>query len=101
MKRIDFEKTKPYYINENFKWYFDPYFQNYIQNEQEFNLPKLKNLYCFVVKSETVENYVLIDNNQNVIAEYPYTFAGYEQMKAKLNILKILEHYDNCEKTDL
>lgn len=94
MNKIDFEKTKDDFINGDFKWYIDNHFQNYIENEQAVNLPKLKGFGCFVVKSKDVEDYVLIDNKQNVIDACPYTLEGYGQMEAKINIIKISKHYD-------
>jgi hypothetical protein len=101
MIKIDFDKTKPDFVNDNFKWYVDKHFQNYIENEQAENLPKLKGLGCFVVKSSNVEDYVLIDNKQNVIYSYPYTFDGYGQMEVKINIIKIHKHFEEYEKTNV
>ena len=101
MIKIDFENTKPDYVNGDFKWYVDKHFQNYIENEQAKNLPGLKGFGCFVVKSKEVEDYVLIDNKQNVIDGYPYTLKGYEQMGAKINIIKILKYYEEYEKANI
>ncbi len=101
MKRIDFENTKPTFENGQFKWYVDPYFQKYLENEQADNLPKIKGLGCFVVKTDEIEDYVLIDNKQNIIAGYPYTTHGHEQMLVKINIIKISQHYDEYEKSNI
>lgn len=101
MKKIDFNKTDPYFVNGDFKWYIDTHFQNYIETKQADNLPKLKGLACFVVKNNDIEDYVLIDNKQNVIDGYPYTFEGYGQMEAKINIIKISKHFDEYEKTNV
>ena len=101
MIKIDFDKTKPDFINGDFEWYIDKHFQNYIENKQAENLPKLKGLCCFVVKSSKVEDYVLIDNKQNVIDAYPYTFEGYGQMEAKINIIKIHKHFEEYEKANV
>lgn len=101
MIKIDFEKTKPDFVSGDFKWYIDKHFQDYIENKQAENLPKLKGLGCFVVKSENVEDYVLIDNKQNVIDGYPYTLEGYGQMEAKINIIKISKHFDEHEKVNI
>lgn len=95
MVKIDFNKTKPYFVDGDFKWYVDKHFQNYIENKQAHNLPKLKKLACFVVKSDSVEDYVLIDDKQNIISAYPYTFDGHGQMEAKINIIKIKKHFEN------
>lgn len=101
MKRIDFDKAKPDFVNEGFNWYIDEHFQDYIQTKQAFNLPKLKGLGCFIVKGEDVEDYVLIDNKQNIICAFPYTFEGYGSMEARINIIKISKHYDDYEKANV
>ena len=101
MKKIDFDNTKPYFIDGDFKWYIDREFQDYIENKQAFNLPKLEGIGCFVVKSETVEDYVLIDNKQNIIEACPYNNQGYDKMETKIKIIKIATHYDQCEKNDV
>jgi hypothetical protein len=98
MQRIDFEKENPTFDMGEFKWYLDKYLQNYIENKQAENLPKLEALFCFVVKGKDVEDYVLIDNKQNIISAYPYTLDGKGQMEAKINILKIIKNYDDYEK---
>lgn len=97
MKTIDFSTEKPVFTNGEFNWYIDKYFQNYIENTQAENLPKLKNVGCFIVKSSEIEDYVLINNKQEVLAAYPYP-NGFEQMEAKINIIKIAKHYENAEK---
>jgi len=101
MTKVDFTKEIPFFENENFKWYIDKHFQNYLEKEQADNLPKLKGLGCFVVKGIDIEDFVLIDSKQNILASYPYTFNGYEQMEAKINIIKILKHYDKHEKNNI
>lgn len=101
MTKIDFDITEPSFVNGNFKWYVDTYLQNYIENEQANNLPKLKGFGCFIVKSNDVEDYVLIDSKQNVIDAYPYNLSGCESMMAKINIIKISKHYDKYEKLNV
>jgi len=59
MIKIDFEKTKPDFVNGEFRWYIDKHFQDYIENKQAENLPKLKGFGCFIVKGNDVEDYVL------------------------------------------
>ena len=98
MTKIDFDKTKPCFVNGEFRWYVDKYLQDYIENKQADNLPKLNGFGCFVVKGKDVEDYVLIDNKQNIIDGYPYTLEGYGQMEAKINIIKISKHFDEHEK---
>jgi len=39
----------------------------------------------------------LIDNRQNVIDAYKYSLEGYEQMTAKINIIKISKHFDDYD----
>lgn len=102
MKRIDFENTEPDFDNGQTKWYLDKYFNYYIRTIQAENLPSLKNIMCFVVKgesinAETVEDYVLIDNKQDILASYRYTSDGFQQMEANINIIKITKNYDKHE----
>lgn len=94
MKFIDFNNTKPNFINGNFKWYVDENIQKYIESQQANNLPKLENLYCFIVKGDDVSDYVLIDNKQNVIAGYSYTIEGYDQILTEINIIKISKYFN-------
>lgn len=101
MEKINFAKCKPDFTNGEFKWYFDKHFQRQIENEQADNLPKLKGLGCFVVKNKEIEDYVLIDDKQNVIAAYPYNLEGHDQMTVKINIIKIAKHYDEYEKANV
>lgn len=101
MERIDFEKTKPAFVSGGFKWYIDKHFQNYIENQQANNLPKLNGLGCFIVKGNDIEDYVLIDDKQNVVSAYPYTGGGYDQMETKINIIKIAKHFDEYEKVNV
>lgn len=101
MKRIDFNIATPYFVNGEFKWYFEPDFQRQIKNEQAFNLPKLENIACFVVKGDSSEDYVLIDNKQNVIASYPYNHNGFENMETKIKMIKIAKHFDEHEKANV
>lgn len=97
LKKIDFKKEKPVFVHQQFNWYIDKYFQDYLENKQADNLPKLKNLGCFVVHSDESTEFVLIDNKQNVLEAYPYNGNGFEQMVAMINILKISKHYDEHE----
>lgn len=92
----NFDNKKPDFDSGTHKWYLDSYFNDYIRTEQKDNLPKLKGLGCFVVISNDggERDYVLIDGKQNVLSAYPYTVEGYGQMEAKINILKVLEHYE-------
>lgn len=96
MKILDFDNTKPDFVNGDFKWYIDKYFQKYITTEQAENLPKLENLMCFVVKGPDVQDYVLINSKQEILAGYSYPHE-FEEMEAKINIMKISKHFDNYE----
>lgn len=98
MKKINFTSTKPYFEHKDFKWYIDEDLQDYIQSKQAANLPKLKNLACFIVVNKDSQKYVLIDNKQNIISEYQYNSEGYGQTQAKINILKIHKHFQEHEK---
>lgn len=102
MNRINFETRKPDFINqEGVKWYFDEFLNNYISNEQAFNLPKLENLGCFVVKGPDYIDYVLINDEQKILASYSYSTEGYEQIIAKINIIKISKHFDENEQVNI
>jgi hypothetical protein len=99
MDKIVFNKDIPYFTNnENFRWYVCKELQRYIETKQTENLPKLIGFGCFIVKGKDIEDYVLIDNKQNIIGSYPYTLEGFGQMEAKINIIKISKHYDDYEK---
>lgn len=101
MNKIDFNKENPTFDTGDFKWYLDSHFQNYLKYQQADNLPSLNGLGCFIVKGKDVEDYVLIDDKQNVIAGYPYNFSGHEQMMEKIKIIKISKHYDEYEKANV
>lgn len=94
MNNIDFENAKPCYINGEHKWYIADELQQYINNKQAENLPKLTGFGCFVVKGLEKTEYALIGSNRNLIDVYPYNFEGYCQMEAKINFIKIAQHYD-------
>ena len=91
----------PYYINGDFKWYTDKKYQSYLTTEQAENLPKLTNLGVFRVvnEKENIDDYVLIDSNQQPIKSYFYNSKGAEQLEAFINILKVSKHFDENEKS--
>jgi len=101
MNRIDFENTKPTFINDDFEWYLDEYLQKYIQTQQAENLPKLSKLEIFVVKGKDILDYVLIDDKKNVITHYTYNREGFEQMQTRINIMKISKHFDEYERNNI
>lgn len=94
MQLIDFTKEKPVFDNGITQWFTNKHFQSYLMAEQANNLPKLEGLGCFVVKGEGIEDLVLINDKQSILASYPNTIAGYEQMEAKINTIKISKHYE-------
>jgi len=95
--KIDFTKEKPFFDNGDLKWYVSINIQRLIENEQANNLPVLKGFGCFVVKGKGVEDYVLIDHQQNIIAAFPYTNEGFGQMEARIKIMKVSKHFDDYE----
>jgi len=103
MKRIDFEKEPVFFDSGYAKWYSDKFFQRYLKNEQAENLPVLEGYGCFIVKGKDrdIEDYVLIDKNQNVIAGYTYNLGGFDQMMCRINIMKINKHFDEYEKSNV
>lgn len=96
-----FENITPDFDNGTTKWYINKHFQNYLENEQADNLPKLKGFGCFNVIAEEVNDLVLIDHKQNILGAYSNTLEGEDQMTAKINIIKISKHYDDCEKVNI
>lgn len=100
-KKIEFEKEKVAFDNGHCKWYVCKHFQRYLENEQAENLPKLKGYGCFVVKNDEIEDYVLINNKQTILASFKYTNEGFSQMEARINIMKISKNYDEHEKTNI
>lgn len=101
MQKINFDKEQPIFDNGICKWFVNVYFQNYLENSQAENLPKLKGLGCFIVKGTDTIDLVLIDNKQNILASYPYNNNGYEQMQARINIIKISRAFDEYEKVNI
>jgi len=99
--QIDFNTATADFINGDFKWYIDEYFKNYITTKQAYNLLRLEGIACYVVKNDEIEDYVLIDSKQTVLAAYPYNLGGADQMQARINIIKISKHYDDYEKTNI
>lgn len=99
MTKIDFENTKCDFDNGQTKWYREPELQKYLETQQAQNLPVLKGVGCFAVKGKSskgkdVEDLVLIDFKQDILAVFPYTISGFEQMEARINILKISQNFD-------
>lgn len=97
-QRIDFDKTEPFFVNdEGSRWYFDTYLQKYIRIENDYNLPALDGVHAVVVINAEGDSceYVLLDNQQNVLKNYPYCFEGYGQMIAFINFMKLDKYFDN------
>lgn len=101
MKRIDFDTVPPYFDNGEFKWYTDEYLQTYIGEQQAENLPKLQGIAAFVVKGGDITDYVLINDRQEVLASYSYNGEGFDQMQARINIMKVSKHYDKYESANV
>jgi hypothetical protein len=97
MKKINFDTEKPIFDNGHCKWYLDKHFQMYLTNQQAENLPRLEDLRCFIVKGPDIEDYVLIDDKQNILASFKYTQEGFGQMEARINIMKISKNYNDHE----
>lgn len=100
-QRNEFDYRRPDFTHNGFKWYLDDKFNDYISSEQASNLPSLKGLGCFVVISADSQEYVLIDDKQNVISAYPYSPEGQGQMEAKINIIKISQHFNQYEEAGI
>ncbi len=92
-------ETTPYWINGDFKWFIDEKFQNYLRREQADNLPSITGLGIFRVvnEKENIDDYVLINDKQEVIKYYNYSDEGAEQLEAFINILKISKHFNDSD----
>lgn len=101
MNKIDYSKEKIAFNNGTTKWYVHKQYQKYIENEQADNLPKLKGYGCFVVIGNNIEDLVLIDNKQNILGSYNNNAEGQDQMKCKINIIKIAKHYEEYEEYNI
>lgn len=94
------QEIKPFWINGDFRWYSDERNQIFLSSQNDFNLPPLKNLHCCIVinEKEGIDDFVLIDNNQNIICSYP-SKKQYEY-ETKIKMMKIKKYYDECEKIE-
>lgn len=98
---IDFTNKEPVFDNGQCKWFSNTHFNKYLRTKQADNLPKLTTFMCFDVTGDNIDDLVLIDGKQNILGAYPNDYNGYEQMTAKINILKISKSFDNYEKTNI
>lgn len=92
---------KPVFFNNGYSWYIDRYFQNYLENQQAENLPSLKGYGVFKVSGLGNNEYVLINDNQQVLTAYNYNAEGKDQMTARINIMKVSKHFDDYEKKNV
>lgn len=88
---------KPFWVNGDFKWFLDEKNQLFLTSQNDFNLPPLKNLQCCIVvnKKEDINDFVLIDNKQNVICSYKSNQQ--HEYETKIKMLKIIKYYDESE----
>lgn len=88
---------KPFWINGDFKWYLDEKNQKFLSSQNDFNLPPLNNLQCCIVinEKEGINDFVLIDNKQNIIRSYPST--NEHEYQTTIKMFKIKKYYDECE----
>lgn len=96
------ELSKPFWVNGNFEWYRDEKTQMFLSSRNDFNLPPLDNLHCCIVinKAENIQDYVLIDDKQNIICAYKYP-SQYHEYETKIKMLKIVKYYDECERENV
>lgn len=90
-------KTKPFWVNGDYKWFFDIKNQEFLSSKNDFNLPALKNLQCCIVINEkqNINDFVLIDMNRNIICSYDSNKQ--HEYETKIKMLKIAKYYDECE----
>jgi len=101
MKTTDYTNETPDFDNGLCRWYREKRLQKIINTEQAENLPELKDLGCFVVIGPDIKDLVLINDKQEVLQYYSYSFEGIGQMEAFINILKVSEHYKKHEEANL
>lgn len=92
------QKTKePFFVNGDFKWFLDDRNQTFLTSRNDYNLPPLNNLQCCIVVNEkqNINDFVLIDNNQNIICAYKS--SQQHEYETKIKIFKIKKYYDECE----
>ena len=101
MEYINFDpnKVQPVFDNGINKWYDSIYFNEYIKANQADNLPSLdiERYRCFIVIGPECRDYVFVDDKQRIWGSYRFNAEGHEQMKVKINIIKISKHYDDSE----
>lgn len=90
----DFSKLTPNFDNGTTKWYKHNGLQHFIENSQKENLPALSGLGCFNVVGKDVNDIVLINNKQEILANFNNHMEGYDQMYARISMMKINKHYD-------
>lgn len=100
LKNINMHKrqyNKPFFVNGDFKWYEDEKNQSFLESKNSFNLPSLDNLKCCIVinKKENIEDFVLIDYNQNILCSYPT--SKQHEYETKIKMFKIKKYYDEHE----
>lgn len=95
MRNDNLQTRMPSFEYKEFRWFVETDLQKYIKTQQSSNKPALDNIACFIVTSDGEPVYVLIDDKQNVLAEYNYTLEGYGQMEAMINVIKISKHFDD------
>lgn len=95
---IDLTKEKPFHINGNVHWYRDHVTQDFVTTKNDFNLPALKGLHCFVVinEKENISDYVMVNDNREIICAYKFPNEQHEY-ETKIKMFKIVEYYNQHE----
>ena len=91
------KQIKPFWVNGDYKWFFDTKNQDFLSSKNDFNLPALNNLQCCIVvnEKENINDFVLLDMNQNIICSYNQN--QHHEYETKIKMIKIKKYYDECE----
>lgn len=78
---------------EEYRWSLNEEIQEYINNEQNENLPRLGNVVCANVKGQNINALVLIDNEKRIIDKQPNNVWGKSLIYYKIDFLKLQLHF--------
>ena len=93
------QKNKPHFENEVAKWYVDEELTKFATQQQDENTKSLENVMCFAVIGKDISDYVLINDNQEVLLTSHYGVEhSFDTMKTRIVALKVHNHFRSYEK---
>jgi|GEM_PF-3018914 len=85
----------PYFVNdEGFEWYIDKDITDWATKDTDTGIKGLKGVMCFFVKKGDDINRVLINDQQQILADD----RSLEQICVKIDLMKIVKNYELHEK---